>query len=138
MFLMDIFFPLFFILFFVVFAFTIISNIKTYVKNSNSPLITVEAKIIAKRTHTSRHTHNNNGHHHHHTSTTYYITFQTEHGERLELSLSGRIYGQLIEGDTGNLIYQGTWFKDFQRKSTQSFNDEEAPTVDKSYDYKEY
>ena len=133
------FFALFFIMFFVVFTFAIVSSIKSYVRNSNSPIISVEAKIIAKRIDVSNHTHHDNNNHAHHSSTTtYYMTFQTEHGERLELSLSGRIYGQLIEGDTGVLTYQGSWFKDFQRKPIQSFNNEEAFKKDNSQEYKEY
>lgn len=126
------FFALFFMLFVIAFAFAIISSIKSYVKNSNSPIISVEANVIGKRADVSNHVHHGNDNHtHHHSSTTYYITFQTEHGERLELSLSGRIYGQLIEGDTGMLTYQGSWFKDFQRKTTESFSNN-------NNEYKEY
>ncbi|MBU5483675.1 DUF2500 domain-containing protein [Clostridium sp. MSJ-11] len=132
------FFSLIFMLFFIVFAFVIISNISNYAKNSKAPVITTEAKIITKRIDVSNHTHNHNDHHTHHTSTTYYITFQTEHGERLELSLSGRMYGQLIEGDIGELTYQGEWFKDFKRKPVESFSSEKEDKKDNSHDYKEY
>lgn len=114
--------PIFSLFFFLVFgfiAFAIISGIISTVKNAKAPIITVQAKVIAKRTEVSTHHHNTgNNHTTHHSSTRYYITFETEHGERLELPLSGRMYGQLIEGDQGDLTYQGEWFKDFRR-----FND---------------
>lgn len=48
-------------------------------------------------------------------STTYYTTFETEAGERIELALSGKEYGLIVEGDEGELIYQGEWFKQFKR-----------------------
>ncbi len=37
------------------------------------------------------------------TSTWYYASFQLPDGQRLELSLDGREYGQLAEGDSGIL-----------------------------------
>lgn len=111
------FFMLMFLLMFGLFIFSIGKSIAQAAKNAKSPIITVEAKIIAKRIDVSHHTHNTGDNNAMHTSssTTYYITFETEHGERIELSLSGRMYGLLVEGDNGKLTYQGTWFKDFQR-----------------------
>ena len=95
----------------------IVRGIINTAKNVSSPVITVEAKVIGKRMDVSTHSSSpdDNGFSSNSSSTTYYITFQTEHGERLELPLSGRMYGLLIEGDFGKLTYQGTWFKDFQR-----------------------
>lgn len=130
-------FSIFPIIFFIMFGFVVFSVIKSYAKNSQCPIITVEAKVIGKRTNVSHHTHHDaNNNLSHSTSTTYYITFQTEHGERLELSLSGRMYGLLIEGDIGDLTYQGEWFKDFKRKSNvDSFNED---FHEKNKDYREY
>ena len=51
-----------------------------------------------------------------HTFTTYYVTFQVESGDRIELRLSGTEYGQLAEGDTGRLSFQGTRYLGFERK----------------------
>lgn len=56
-----------------------------------------------------------NGHHHYHTSTTYYVTFEVESGDRMELQLEGFEYGLLVEGDKGNLSFQGTRFLGFER-----------------------
>lgn len=111
-------FMLMFGLFFVIFVITIIKGIANTARNAQSPIITVEAKVVGKRMDVSTHHHHNADNaamSHDTSSTTYYITFETEHGERLELSLSGRMYGLIIEGDLGKLTYQGTWFKDFQR-----------------------
>jgi hypothetical protein len=114
-------FPTIFMLMFVLvagaFIFAIVSGIINTAKNVRSPVITVEAKVIGKRmdVSTSSSSPDDNGMSSSSSSTTYYITFETEHGERLELPLSGRMYGLLIEGDLGKLTYQGTWFKDFQR-----------------------
>lgn len=110
-------FTIMFLLFAAMFIFIAIRGITNTVRNARSPIITVEAKVIGKRMDVSTHANssNDNGISNSTSSTTYYVTFETEHGERLELSLSGRVYGILIEGDYGKLTYQGTWFKDFQR-----------------------
>jgi hypothetical protein len=50
-----------------------------------------------------------------HTSTSYYVTFQVASGDRMELHVSGREYGILIEGDYGKLTFQGTRYLGFQR-----------------------
>ena len=85
-------------------------------KNNNSPRLTVPADVVAKRTNVTRHRHNGaNGHHHHHTSTTYYVTFQVESGDRMELEMTGSEYGLLIEGDHGDLTFQGTRYLGFER-----------------------
>ena len=50
-------------------------------------------------------------------STTYYVTFQVESGDRMEMSVSGSEYGTLAEGDKqGKLTFQGTRFLTFNRK----------------------
>ncbi len=50
------------------------------------------------------------------TNTTYYICFQFETGDRLELRVSGREYGMIAEGDRGKLTFQGSRYLDFERK----------------------
>ena len=49
-------------------------------------------------------------------STSYYVTFQVESGDRIELGVSGMEYGMLIEGDTGRLSFQGTRYLSFERE----------------------
>ncbi|HIW31099.1 MAG TPA: DUF2500 domain-containing protein [Candidatus Luteococcus avicola] len=49
------------------------------------------------------------------TSTWYHATFQLPDGQRLELSMDGREYGQLAEGDSGILNWRDDIFEGFQR-----------------------
>ena len=108
------------------FVVILVKGISEWNKNNHSPRLTVPATIVAKRTNVSRHRHGGaNGHHHHsgagsgmhHTthSTTYYVTFQVESGDRMELHLSGQEYGLLVEGDKGKLTFQGTRYLGFER-----------------------
>ena len=50
------------------------------------------------------------------TSTTYYVTFEVCSGDRMELRLQGHEYGLIVEGDRGELTFQGTRFLGFTRK----------------------
>ena len=116
-------FDMFGIMFIVVFLLVIgtfvvilVKGIGEWNKNNHSPKLTVPATIVTKRTNVSRHRHGGaNGHHHHHTSTTYYVTFQVESGDRMEFHITGQEYGLLIEGDRGNLSFQGTRYLGFER-----------------------
>ena len=85
-------------------------------KNNNSPRLTVPATVVTKRTDvTRRRRSGTNGHHHYHTSTNYYVTFEVESGDRMELHMTGSEYGLLVEGDKGNLSFQGTRYLGFER-----------------------
>ena len=109
-------FTLVFVLVIGTFIVTAVRGISQWNKNNNSPRLTVPALVVAKRTNVTRHHHGGaNGHHHHHTSTTYYVTFQVESGDRMELRLSGAEYGMLAEGDNGILTFQGTRYLGFER-----------------------
>ena len=44
------------------------------------------------------------------------MTFQVESGDRIELNVSGPEYGMLVEGDRGDLSFQGTRYLGFERK----------------------
>lgn len=111
-------FSAFYILFIIVFTVvlgtivvTLVRSLLQWNKNNNSPKLTVDANIVAKRTHVSRRGSMDNTMHH----TTYYVTFQVESGDRMELNVTGQEYGMLIEGDHGKLTFQGTRYLDFQR-----------------------
>ena len=108
----EIMFTLSFLMFFAVFFIVIFQNVRQWNRNNQSPRLTVDAKVIAKRTNVSRH--HSNGHTHR--STTYYVTFEVESGDRMELKMQGCEYGLLIEGDTGKLTFQGTRYLEFQRQ----------------------
>lgn len=100
------------------FIVTAVKGIGTWHKNNNSPRLTVNAAVIAKRQNTDVHHHNNNnGGMHTSTSTTYYVTFQFDSGDRLELHVPGREYGLLAEGDVGDLTFQGTRYLGFDRRT---------------------
>ena len=111
----EIIFTLMFILVFGMILFSIFSGLRQWNRNNNSPRLTVGALVVAKRTSVSHHHHNANGMDHTTHSTSYYVTFQVESGDRMELSLSGREYGMLAEGDQGYLTFQGTRYLDFER-----------------------
>ena len=112
----NIMFTIVFILVIGIFVVMLVKGISEWNKNNHSPRLTVPATIIAKRTNVSRHRHGGaNSHHHYHTSTTYYVTFQVESGDRMEFHISGQEYGLLIEGDHGNLSFQGTRYLGFER-----------------------
>ena len=85
-----------------------VKGIGTWHKNNNSPRLTVQAAVVAKRQNTDVHHHsNNNGGMHTSTSTHYYVTFQFDSGDRLELHVPGREYGMMAEGDVGDLTLPG-------------------------------
>ena len=110
---------------FLIFAFVIsvfvvaaVKGIGEWNNNNHSPRLTVPAIVVAKRTNVTRH-------HHHHgtghvgltsTSTTYYVTFQFASGDRTEMHISGQEYGMLVEGDRGDLTFQGTRYLGFERR----------------------
>ncbi len=119
--IIEMLFPIIFLLIFIMIIVTFVKRIAAWHKNNSSPRLTVSARIVGKRQNT---THNNqpnagdiSGAHGYHTisSTSYYITFQVESGDRMELSVSGSEYGMLSEGDTGKLTFQGTRYLDFNR-----------------------
>jgi len=113
-------FAVFFTLIFVIviggILFTLISGVRQWHSNNNSPRLTVGAVVTAKRTNVSHHHHSGaDGAGHTTHSTTYYVTFQVESGDRMELCLSGSEYGMLAEGDRGFLTFQGTRYLGFER-----------------------
>lgn len=97
------------------FVVILVKGIGEWNKNNHSPRLSVPATIVAKRTNVSRHGHAGSGVHHHSTSTSYYVTFQVESGDRMEFHISGQEYGLLVEGDRGNLRFQGARFLGFDR-----------------------
>ena len=86
--------------------YTLCKNISRNRKNDQSPRLTVEATVVAKRTHVwGDHSHTN-----------YYATFQVASGDRMELEVPTHQFGFLVEGDRGSLSFQGTRFLEFQRQ----------------------
>ena len=112
--IIELLFPVIFILIFIMIIFTLAKGISTWHKNNNSPHLTVSARIVAKRQNGDT-----SGAHGYHTtsSTTYYVTFQVESGDRIEMSVSGSEYGKLTEGDEGKLTFQGTRYLQFNMEN---------------------
>ncbi len=111
---------MFFLVFFLVlgvFIFTFVKGIGEWNKNNNSPRLTVDATVVTKRNQVSHHHHNHGGTGMHTThSTTYYVTFEVESGDRMELRVGGHEFGMLVEGDFGKLTFQGTRYISFERR----------------------
>ena len=115
--LFEIIFVLMFLMVFGIFLTVIIKGISQWNKNNHSPRLTVPATVVAKRTNVSHshHHHGTNSMAHHSTSTSYYVTFQVESGDRMELHMAGHEFGMLVEGDRGKLTFQGTRYLGFER-----------------------
>ncbi|MGV2884038.1 DUF2500 domain-containing protein [Paenibacillus taichungensis] len=92
-----------------VIVYAIISGVRTWSSNNASALLTLHSTIVAKRTRVSGGSGDSRA------STYYYITFELDNGERVELNVGGSDYGMLVEHDRGMLTYQGTRFKHFER-----------------------
>jgi hypothetical protein len=85
-------------------------SIAQAISNSQKPIESIPAKVVAKRAHVS------GGAGSAPSTTTYYATFEYQGGSREEIRVSGQQYSMLAEGDQGTLSRQGTWFKGFDRR----------------------
>ena len=105
----EIVFPLTFLLVFGIILVQLIRNVMEWGHNNAQPRLTVDATVVSKR---DEHYYNNGRA----SSTSYYVTFQVESGDRMEMNLSGQEYGMLAEGDRGRLTFQGTRYLGFERQ----------------------
>jgi Protein of unknown function (DUF2500). len=87
-------------------------------RNNNSPVLTVDAIVVTKRSDVSYYHHNTGTDNMHHTSssTSYFVTFEVSSGDRMEFEVHDKEYGLLVEQDTGKLTFQGTRYLGFERK----------------------
>ena len=110
-----------FLLMIALFLVLLVQALRQWHSNNQAPRLTVDALVTGKRESVSTTQHANagdaTGAHGYTTtsSTTYYVTFQVESGDRMELVVSGRDYGQLAQGDVGRLTFQGTRYLGFVR-----------------------
>ena len=122
--LMDRLFPLMFLVVFIFIISTIVGSLvsgaKRKHKNDQSPRVTADAKVVSKRMQVgqNRQSSGDNDMMRSYTYSKYFVTFEFESGDRLELRLPGREYGLLTEGDTGLLTFQGTRYLSFERQGT--------------------
>lgn len=108
----QIMFFLMFILIFAVFFIVFFLIIKQWNHNHKSPRLSVKAKIVDKRQEFDNHHHQNN---HTINAIYYYVTFEVESGDRIELNVDFHSFGMLITGDEGTLTFQGTRYLGFER-----------------------
>lgn len=92
-----------FVLFIIITA--LIKGAKQNKINRNSPTLDVAAKAVAKRMAVK-------GDHSH---TYYYVTFEVQSGDRIELPVQGTDYGMIVEGDNGMLRFRGNEFISYTR-----------------------
>ena len=91
------------------FIFVFAKFFRQWNSDNKSPVLNVQATVVDKYTSNSHSSGN------HHTTTHFYIVFEVQSGDRLDFSVDRIQYSQHIEGDVGELIFQGTRFIDFQR-----------------------
>jgi hypothetical protein len=107
--------------FFTVFGLVIyrlVQGARQYKRNNDSPVLTVEAKVVTKRSDVSHYHHQNmtnNTMDTAYSTTYYYVTFEVESGDRMEFHVENHEYGLLAEGDRGKLTFQGTRYLGFSR-----------------------
>ncbi|MFX3674945.1 MAG: DUF2500 domain-containing protein [Paenisporosarcina sp.] len=113
---MGLFFVFFIIIFSLVigtFIFIAVKGISQWSKNNQSPVLSVPAEVVAKRTDTSGVSGDSSS------NTWYYVTFQVQSGDRMELGVPDNEYGMLAEEDLGILTFQGTRYKGFDRRKNE-------------------
>lgn len=116
--LLQIMFNIVFFIVIGVFVSLIIKNLTVWNKNNHSPRLTVDARVVSKRMDVSYYSHgvDSGGTVGSSGNTSYYVSFQVESGDRLELKVAGEEYGQLAEGDEGKLSFQGSRYLGFKRQ----------------------
>ena len=83
-------------------------NFKEWKQNQQHPRLAVEVLISSKRTH---HTHHYiKGRQIGKGTITYYVTFQLDDGDHIEVKMSEKEYDMLFVGKRGILTFQGTKF----------------------------
>lgn len=103
---------------------SLVKGAKQWKRNNDSPVLTVDAIVVTKRTDVSHHHRSgtDNMHSSSSSSTTYYVTFQVASGDRFELVVRDTEYGLLVEKDEGKLTFQGTRYLGFERNRSQQNN----------------
>jgi len=80
----------------IAFGLILVKSIKKNNAYKKEPILSVQAKVVTKRTYN-----------HLDFSTAYYVTFQVDSGDRMELAANMDLVGYIVEGDTGILTFQG-------------------------------
>jgi hypothetical protein len=102
-------FAILFVLIIGIFIWVLMNSLKVWTSNNNAPLQERSCKVVAKRMQLSSGSGKMNS------NTSYYVTFEFADLSRQELWLGRQQFGYIVEGDRGNLTFQGTRFKEFER-----------------------
>ncbi|KRF02425.1 hypothetical protein ASG89_24445 [Paenibacillus sp. Soil766] len=94
-----------------IFLSIIMKSLSVWSSNNNAPIQDRFCKVVSKRIQLSGRSSNLSS------NTSYYVTFELEDQSRLELWISRQQFGYMVEGDIGNLTFQGTRFKEFESKN---------------------
>ncbi|MGY5343079.1 DUF2500 domain-containing protein [Paenibacillus glucanolyticus] len=108
--------PVFFIVVIGIILLSAGKGILQWSQNNRQPLLSVDSKIVSKRTEV-KHTQQTDDTMSSRTRTTYYLTFEVESGDRMEFIVNGEEFGMCAEGDEGLLRFQGTRYYGFARHS---------------------
>lgn len=92
-----------------VFLYAIIRGLSSWLSNNAAEVLQRPCKVADKRTVVRGGSGDSS------TSTDYYITFEFEDFTRKEFEIRSSMYGLISVGDKGELVYQGTRFKNFTR-----------------------
>ena len=98
----------------------VVQGAQQWKRNNDSPVLTVDARVVTKRTDVTHHQHMNSGNNNNtmdmgYSSTDYFVTFEVPSGDRMEFHVLGDEFGFLAEGDAGKLTFQGTRYLGFTR-----------------------
>ncbi|ASA21759.1 DUF2500 domain-containing protein [Paenibacillus donghaensis] len=105
--------PIFFIVMLGIAAITAGKGLLRWSRNNSSPVKSVSARIVSKRSELRQQSQDESGASR--ASTAYYLTYELEGGLRMEFKVEGSEYGMSAEGDNGVLNYQGTRYHGFER-----------------------
>ncbi len=106
--------PIFAALIFGIVAVSAGKGLLQWSRNNSSPLLSVPARIVSKRSEVRQRPPDDNQVSR--SATVYYLTYETEGGIRKEFKVNGDEFGMSAEGDRGLLTYQGTRYYGFQRQ----------------------
>ncbi|MNO55694.1 hypothetical protein D3C76_461880 [compost metagenome] len=87
-----------------------IKSLYIWMSNNAAEIVKKSCKVVNKRTEVWGNIDDSSA------NTNYYITFEFEDNSRIEFLVKFNHYGLISVGDRGTLTYQGTRFKDFDRR----------------------
>lgn len=92
-----------------------LKGIHEWNKNNDSPKVTVNAKVVAKRSKTTHFHREDNGLMFMNLASIYYITFEIQSEDKVEMRVNVTDYRRLYKGDCGKLTFQGTRYISFEK-----------------------